>query len=347
MPTATVKSSTGKITFNYVISTPSSSSSMSINPNLPTLLFIHAVYHAQQVFQRQFEDPLIRRFNCVALDLRIHGRTISDALPEGYGAEEAAEDVALFMDEIKLPACHIMGLSMGTIVAISLAIYHPNKVASLFLVSPLGLKELPYVADGRREVAECWKEAYGAGQLDMEVLSHAIYGVLQLGFSNKPDGLVNALVAFELPLALEVYSRKNLNQCDRATVDFCNNRREYSNVQLSRIHVPVKLVHCLGDIAYPQEYTEKFMRQLKSAGVIVTLDMIPEAPHFGIVTHADIVNHILHDFIIDTCRTTIPPPPQGVSSPWEAELVKAGWNKDDNDFENDRISSLPTCSFFI
>ena len=45
----------------------------------------------------QFEDPLIRRFNCVALDLRSHGRTMSDALPEGYGAEEAAEDVALFM----------------------------------------------------------------------------------------------------------------------------------------------------------------------------------------------------------------------------------------------------------
>ncbi len=45
----------------------------------------------------QFEDPLIRRFNCVALDLRIHGRTMSDALPEGYGAKEAAEDVALFM----------------------------------------------------------------------------------------------------------------------------------------------------------------------------------------------------------------------------------------------------------
>ncbi|KAK0490089.1 alpha/beta-hydrolase [Armillaria luteobubalina] len=347
MPIATVKSSTGKIAFNYVISTPSSSSSTSINPNLPTLLFIHAVYHAQQIFQRQFEDPLIRSFNCVALDLRIHGHTMSDALPEGYGADEAAEDVALFMDEIKLPACHIVGLSMGTVVAISLAIYYPNKVASLFLVSPLGLKELPYVADGRREIAECWKEGYGAGQPDMEVLSHALYGVLQLGFSNKLDGLVTALVAFELPLALEVYSRKNLEQCDRATVDFCNNRREYSNDQLSRIHVPVKLVHCLGNIAYPQEYTETFMRQLKDAGVAVTLATIPEAPHFGVVTHADIVNHILHEFIIDSCRTTIPLPRQEVSSPWEADLAKAGWNKDDNDFGDDRISSLITCPFFF
>ncbi|KAK0443847.1 alpha/beta-hydrolase [Armillaria borealis] len=335
MPTATVRSSTGKIAFNYIISTPSSSSSKSIDPNLPTLLFIHAVYHAQQIFQRQFEDPLIRRFNCVALDLRIHGRTMSDALPEGYGAEEAAEDVALFMDEIKLPACHIVGLSMGSIVAISLAVYHPNKVASLFLVSPLGLEELPYVADGRREVVECWKEGYKTGQPDVEVLSHAIYGVLQLGFSNKPDGLATALVAIALPLALANYAPNNHDQCERAMVDFCNNRREYSNDQLSRIHVPVKLVHCLGDIAYPQEYTEKFMRQLKDAGVIVSLATIPEAPHFGVVTHGDIVNLLLHDFIIDSCRTTIPPAPHEVSSPWEAELVQAGWNKDYSDSEDD------------
>ncbi|KAK0237496.1 alpha/beta-hydrolase [Armillaria nabsnona] len=347
MPTATVKSSTGKIAFNYVISTPSSSSSKSIDPNLPTLLFIHAVYHAQEIFQRQFEDPLIRRFNCVALDLRIHGRTMSDALPDGYGAKEAAEDVALFMDEIKLPACHIVGLSMGSIVAISLAVYHPHKVASLFLVSPLGLEELPCVADGRREVAECWKEGYKTGQPDMEVISHAIYGVLQLGFSNKPDGLVTALVTIALPSALANFTPKNLDQCDRATVDFCNNRREYSNDQLSRIHVPVKLIHCLGDIAYPREYTERFMRQLKDAGVIVSLDTIPEAPHFGVVTHGDTVNRILHDFIVDNCRTAIPPAPQEVNSPWEAELVKAGWNKDDSDFEDDRISSLTTYPFLF
>ncbi|KAK0193107.1 alpha/beta-hydrolase [Armillaria mellea] len=347
MPTAIVKSSTGKSAFNYVISTPSSSSSKSIDPNLPTLLFIHAVYHAQEIFQRQFEDPLIRRFNCVALDLRLHGRTMSDALPEGYGAEEAAEDVALFMDEIKLPACHIVGLSMGTIVAISLAVYYPNKVASLFLISPLGLKELPYVADGRQEVAECWKEAFKTGQPDMEIISHAAYGVLQFGFSNKPDNLVTALVDVGLPWAFARYNSENSDQCDRATVDFCNNRREYSYDQLSRIHVPVKLVHCLGDIAYPQEYTEKFMRQLKDAGVIVTLTAISEAPHFGVVTHADIVNHILHDFITDSCRTFIPRAPQQVSSPWEAELVKAGWNKDDNDFEDDGISSLTTCPYFV
>lgn len=47
------------------------------------------------------------------------------------------------------------------------------------------------------------------------------------------------------------------------------------------------LVHCLGDIAYPQEHTKRFMWQLKDAAVTVSLAMIPEAPHFGVVTHGD------------------------------------------------------------
>lgn len=113
MPTTKIKSSTGKTKFNYTISTPSSSSAKHIDKNLPTLLFIHAVYIGHQIFQRslpvaslllgltftsgQFEDPQIRRFNCVALDLRVHGHTTGDPIPEGYGAKEAAEDIAKFM----------------------------------------------------------------------------------------------------------------------------------------------------------------------------------------------------------------------------------------------------------
>ncbi|KAK0441524.1 alpha/beta-hydrolase [Desarmillaria tabescens] len=335
MPTANVKSSTRKIAFNYIISTPSSSSAKSIDKSLPTLLFIHAVYLGPQIFQWQFQDPQIRRFNCVAVDLRLHGLTTGDPLPEGYGAQEAAEDLALFMEEIKLPACHLVGLSMGTVVAVGLAVYYPNKVASLFLVSPLGLEELADVADGRRQIAEYWREGFKTGEPDMAVISDAVYGAQQLGFSNNPNSLANALLNISLPLALKKCVPENFDQYDRATIDFLNNRKEYTTEELSRIHVPVKLVHCLGDIAYPQEYTERFMQQLKDAAVAVSLATIPEAPHFGVVTHGDIVNQLLHNFIIASCATSVPPAPREVSSPWEAELIKAGWKECESDSEDD------------
>ncbi|KAK0203371.1 alpha/beta-hydrolase [Desarmillaria ectypa] len=335
MPTATVKSSTGKTTFNYTISTPSASSAISIDKNLPTLLFIHGVYLGSQIFQRQFEDPQIRRFNCVAVDLRLHGLTTSDEIPEGYSAKEAAEDVASFMDEICLPACHIVGLSMGSMVAIGLAVYYPNKVVSLFLVSPLGLEEPVDVADGRREIAEYWKEAFKTGSPDMAVISDAIYGAQQLAFGNNLNSLARALDAITTSLFLKNCVPENFEQYDRIMVDFFNNRKAYTIDQLSRIRMPVKLVHCLGDIAYPQEYSEKFMQQLKDAAVTVSLATIPETPHFGVATHADIINRLLLDFIIASCKTSIPPAPQEVSTPWEIELVKAGWKRDGDDPEDD------------
>ncbi len=45
-------------------------------------------------------------------------------------------------DALKLPACHIFGISMGTIIALQLAIQYPKKVLSLFMVSCLGLPEV-------------------------------------------------------------------------------------------------------------------------------------------------------------------------------------------------------------
>ncbi|KAK0220543.1 alpha/beta-hydrolase [Armillaria fumosa] len=327
MPTATVESNTGKTSFNYTISTPSASSATSIDDSLPTLLFIHAVYYGQQIFQRQFEDPQIRRFNCVALDLRLHGRTTTDGIPEGYNAKDAAEDLALFMDEVRLPACHIVGLSMGTMLGIALAVYYPNKVLSLFLVSPLGLEELPDAASGRREVADAWIEGTKTDRLDMAAISDSLYGGHQLGFNNNLTNLVRALDGITLPLTLNNVVPTKLEQYERGLMDFLNNRKEYSKHELSRIRVPVNLVHCLEDIAYPLAYSERFMRQLKEAGVTVSLATIPEAPHFGVVTHGDIVNGLLHDFIIGSCGTSVPPAPGEVHSPWEEDLVKAGWNK--------------------
>ncbi|PBK79704.1 alpha/beta-hydrolase [Armillaria gallica] len=335
MPTAKVKSSTGETTFNYTISTPSVSSATSIDNSLPTLLFIHGVYYAQQIFQRQFEDPQIRRFNCVALDLRLYGRTTTDGIPEGYGVKEAAEDLALFMNEVRLPACHIVGQSMGTMFGIALAVYYPNKVSSLFLVSALGLEEPADVASGRREIADIWIEGFKTGRPDMAAISDSMYGGYQLGFNNNLNSLVRALNGITLPLTLKNAVPATFEQYERGLMDFINNRKEYSKDQLSRICVPVKLVHCLGNIAYPLEYSERFMRQLKEAGVTVSLATIPEAPHSGVVTHGDVVNRLLHDFIIDSCETSVPPAPHEVISPWEEELVKAGWNKGGDDPEDD------------
>jgi pimeloyl-ACP methyl ester carboxylesterase len=160
---------------HYTISTPTQTSAKVIDKTLPTVIFLHPVFFAQEIFHcefvhffsllshfppthtstDQFKDRQLRKFNLIALDFRCHGETTGGISAE-YGPAEAAGDVSKFMasspsfgtlarltlslcvqDALNLPACHFVGVSMGSSAAFELAIAHPTKVLSLFLVSPL------------------------------------------------------------------------------------------------------------------------------------------------------------------------------------------------------------------
>lgn len=45
----------------------------------------------------QFADPLLRKFNLVVFDLRSHGETQGEDLPEGYNIKNAADDALALM----------------------------------------------------------------------------------------------------------------------------------------------------------------------------------------------------------------------------------------------------------
>jgi pimeloyl-ACP methyl ester carboxylesterase len=85
----------------------------------------------------QFSDPELRKYNLVAVDSRGHGESTSTPIPTTFGPEQAAEDVALFIDALELPPCHIVGLGMGSCIGLHVAHMYPDKVLSLFAISPL------------------------------------------------------------------------------------------------------------------------------------------------------------------------------------------------------------------
>ncbi|KAJ8094855.1 hypothetical protein AAF712_009608 [Marasmius tenuissimus] len=335
MPSIKVKSSTGKTEFKYTISTPTNPNAKSIDKNLPTILFIHAVYLSRDVYHLQFADPRVRRFNLVAFDLRAHGETSGDKLPQGYGQIEAAEDVTKLMDALKLPACHIVGMSLGTIIALQMAISHPEKVASLFLISPLGLEEPADIAAGRQEIHDCWIEGFPDGKVDEAALLDAVYGALQLAFSNKSSSLITALVKTTYPMAKKNWGPKDFQTYRTATLDFFLNRTSHTKETLSQIKVPVKLIHGLDDVAYPPEYTLEQEKLMKDAGVDVTLIKIPNAPHFVVVDYGVEMNQVLHDHVVGAVKTTVPPQPKDAVSPWDAILRKNGWVPGDDSDEED------------
>ena len=97
MHSKTIKTdSQGSVDLKYVISTPNSTLAKSIDKKLPTVLFLHPVYIASDIWHPQFADPQLRRFNLIALDLRAHGET-GGQVNKDYGPMAAAEDIVKFM----------------------------------------------------------------------------------------------------------------------------------------------------------------------------------------------------------------------------------------------------------
>lgn len=85
---------------------------------------------------RAFAVPLRalgKQFRALALDNRDVGR--SDRATEAYTTADMAEDVAGWFDALDLPPVHVVGQSLGGLVAQELALGHPEKVRSLTLVS--------------------------------------------------------------------------------------------------------------------------------------------------------------------------------------------------------------------
>jgi len=78
-------------------------------------------------------QTLSERFKVVAFDNRGAGRTELSA--KDYSIRLFADDTAALMDALGIPEAHVLGISMGGMIAQELAINHPRKVERLVLCS--------------------------------------------------------------------------------------------------------------------------------------------------------------------------------------------------------------------
>ena len=72
---------------------------------------------------------LAERYQVVALDLRGHGRSGKPKDEDAYGVQ-LMEDVVRLMDHLKVEKAHIVGYSLGGMIALKLVAEHPDRVLS-------------------------------------------------------------------------------------------------------------------------------------------------------------------------------------------------------------------------
>ena len=125
----------------------------------------------------------------ISMEPRLSRRTIAPDLP-GFGASEHrvadyssrghADSTLRLLDRLDVDRFHVLGFSMGGAVALHLADRAPDRVASIILVSSIGVQELELLGDYR--------------------VNHGLHG-LQLGLFWGLRNLLPHFGAFDQPIA--------------------------------------------------------------------------------------------------------------------------------------------------
>jgi len=115
--------------------------------NGPPVILIHALGLSLGQWEPQLQ-PLASAYTVIAYDVRGHGETEAPAGP--YGLGDFAEDLAGLMDALGVDSAHLVGLSMGGMIAQEFVLRWPERVRSLTLANTTS----EYRQEARRLFAE-------------------------------------------------------------------------------------------------------------------------------------------------------------------------------------------------
>jgi pimeloyl-ACP methyl ester carboxylesterase len=96
------------------------------------LLFIHGLGSCGEDWKAQV-DHFRDRYQVITCDLRGHGQSSKPRAP--YSMERFAGDIAALLNELQVGPAHVVGISLGGMIAFQLAVDAPQRVRSLTIVN--------------------------------------------------------------------------------------------------------------------------------------------------------------------------------------------------------------------
>lgn len=103
-----------------------------LGPDCPWVTFVHGAGGSSSTWFRQIRE-FRKKFNVLLIDLRGHGQSDTGLWKKGDTFTDVSKEVIEVLEELKIEKTHIIGMSLGTIVAQTIADRYPERVKSLIL----------------------------------------------------------------------------------------------------------------------------------------------------------------------------------------------------------------------
>lgn len=241
----------------------------------PPVVFAHGLTFDRHMWDQQVET-LSARYRCIAYDFLGHGG--SPVGPDGYSLEDEAENLHALMAQWGASPAHLVGLSMGGMVALRLALAHPQDVRSLAILDASAEGELPERAPLYEQLAATAK-AQGPQTVADPVV----------GFMFSRDFVQSQ------PEKVEAYKRGfgslDMEGLERATKAV--SRRTNVLGRIPQIAVPTLVIVGSEDVSTTPDRSEHIVGAIRGA----RLETVAGAAHMTAVEQPERISELLSAFL--------------------------------------------------
>jgi 3-oxoadipate enol-lactonase len=226
-------------------------------------------------------EPFSRRFRVINMDNRDAGDSALSTGP--YTIADMSEDAAGVIQNLKLGPTHIVGISMGGMIAQELAIRHPGLVDKLVLVSTTAGG--PTNVSAKPEIAALLMRA-GENSIETRV-RRTFTAIAGEGYMAKHPEDLDQIVKNSIakPMSLESYQRQ-LGAC---MVHFSKGVAD----RLGQITAPTLVVHGDYDPLIPYENGKYLAGHIKGARLVT----FPGVGHISMIESPEQFNREVIEFL--------------------------------------------------
>lgn len=231
------------------------------------------------------EDQLVGRHRLLAPDARGHGLTEWPPPQRAIDLDDLADDAARLLDRLEIARAAVVGLSMGGMVAMRLALRHPARVLALGLLSTSAEAEEPAARASYDRINEDSRGKPAAAPV--------VDFVLALQFSAGFRARAPEAVAGWRQRLLSAADPDGLYQVARAVI-----RRDSILPRLAELAIPALVLAPAGDTAIAPARGEAIAAAIPGAELV----HLPDSGHLAPIERPAEVSRILGDFLARSIR---------------------------------------------